>query len=83
MYIYNACMFSYFRPDLIQYEKLQKSNAMHNLNNAFKVAEEKLGVTPLLDAEGKSGFIKMGANDHIWRRSWGSHLFLMLRVSLN
>ena len=67
-------MFSCFRPDLIQYEKLQKSNAMHNLNNAFKVAEEKLGVTPLLDAEGKSGFIRMGANsDHILGQSWGSH----------
>ncbi|ESP01600.1 hypothetical protein LOTGIDRAFT_139452 [Lottia gigantea] len=39
------------RPDLIQYEKLQKSNAIHNLNNAFTVAEDKLGLTPLLDAE--------------------------------
>ena len=48
-----VCIFYRFRPDLIQYEKLQKSNAMYNLNNAFKVAEEKLGVTPLLDAEGK------------------------------
>ena len=42
----------HFRPDLIQYDKLQKSNGMHNLNNAFKIAEEKLGITPLLDAEG-------------------------------
>lgn len=25
---------------------------MHNLNNAFNVAEEKLGLTKLLDAEG-------------------------------
>ncbi|XP_050407107.1 spectrin beta chain isoform X3 [Patella vulgata] len=39
------------RPDLIQYEKLQKSNAVHNLNNAFTVAEEKLSLTPLLEAE--------------------------------
>ena len=39
------------RPDLIQYEKLSKSNAIHNLNNAFNVAEEKLGLTRLLDAE--------------------------------
>lgn len=39
------------RPDLIQYDKLQKSNAMHNLNNAFTVAEEKLGITKLLDPE--------------------------------
>ncbi|XP_021945798.1 spectrin beta chain isoform X7 [Folsomia candida] len=39
------------RPDLIQYEKLTHSNAMHNLNNAFNVAESKLGLTKLLDAE--------------------------------
>jgi len=39
------------RSDLIQFDKLSKSNAMHNLNNAFNVAEEKLGLTPLLDAE--------------------------------
>ncbi|GFS19194.1 spectrin beta chain [Elysia marginata] len=39
------------RPDLIQYEKLQKSNAMHNLNSAFTVAEDKLGLTSLLDPE--------------------------------
>ena len=29
-------------------EKLQKSNALHNLNNSFTVADEKLGLTPLL-----------------------------------
>ncbi len=39
------------RPDLIQYDKLSKSNAIHNLNNAFTVAEEKLGLTTLLDPE--------------------------------
>ncbi|XP_065158343.1 spectrin beta chain isoform X2 [Atheta coriaria] len=39
------------RPDIIQFDKLSKSNAMHNLNNAFNVAEDKLGLTPLLDAE--------------------------------
>lgn len=38
-------------PELIQYEKLSKSNAMFNLNNAFNVAEQKLGLTKLLDAE--------------------------------
>lgn len=42
-----------FRPDLIQYDKLQKSNALYNLNNAFEVAEEKLGLTRLLDPEGQ------------------------------
>uniref|UniRef100_A0A4D5R949 Spectrin beta chain n=1 Tax=Scolopendra viridis TaxID=118503 RepID=A0A4D5R949_SCOVI len=39
------------RPDLIQFDKLSKSNAMYNLNNAFNVAEQKLGLTKLLDAE--------------------------------
>ena len=40
------------RPDLIDYPKLSRSNAKHNLENAFTVAEEKLGLTKLLDAEG-------------------------------
>ncbi|XP_067118329.1 spectrin beta chain isoform X2 [Centruroides vittatus] len=39
------------RPDLIQYDKLSKSNAIYNLNNAFNVAEENLGLTRLLDPE--------------------------------
>lgn len=39
------------RPDLIQFDKLTKNNAMYNLNNAFNVAEDKLGLTKLLDAE--------------------------------
>uniref|UniRef100_A0A336LM29 Spectrin beta chain n=1 Tax=Culicoides sonorensis TaxID=179676 RepID=A0A336LM29_CULSO len=39
------------RPDLIQFEKLSKNNPIYNLNNAFNVAEDKLGLTKLLDAE--------------------------------
>ncbi|XP_077975326.1 spectrin beta chain, non-erythrocytic 1-like isoform X4 [Styela clava] len=39
------------RPDLIEYEKLKKTNAMGNLHNAFNVAEQKLGLTKLLDPE--------------------------------
>lgn len=39
------------RPDLIQYDKLSKSNAIHNLNNAFNVAEKELGLARLLDPE--------------------------------
>ncbi|XP_064621468.1 spectrin beta chain-like isoform X3 [Lineus longissimus] len=39
------------RPDLIQYEKLHKSNPMYNLENAFGVAEDRLGLTRLLDPE--------------------------------
>ncbi|XP_050300402.1 spectrin beta chain isoform X2 [Anthonomus grandis grandis] len=39
------------RPDLIQFDKLSKSNPIYNLNNAFNVAEDKLGLTKLLDAE--------------------------------
>lgn len=39
------------RPDLIQYDKLSKSEPIKNLNNAFQVAEDKLGLARLLDAE--------------------------------
>ena len=39
------------RPDLIEYNRLPKSNPMHNLNNAFNVAEQELGLVKLLDAD--------------------------------
>lgn len=41
------------RPDLIQYEKLTKANPVENLNNAFNAAEQKLGISKLLDTEGE------------------------------
>uniref|UniRef100_A0A3B5A4I7 Spectrin beta chain n=1 Tax=Stegastes partitus TaxID=144197 RepID=A0A3B5A4I7_9TELE len=39
------------RPDLVDYSRLKRSNPTHNLQNAFNVAEQKLGVTKLLDPE--------------------------------
>ncbi|KAM3919502.1 spectrin beta chain, erythrocytic isoform 1-T2 [Leptodactylus fuscus] len=39
------------RPDLINYDKLKKSNAKYNLENAFTVADKQLGITQLLDPE--------------------------------
>ncbi|XP_068608376.1 spectrin beta chain, erythrocytic [Brachionichthys hirsutus] len=39
------------RPDLVDYNTLKRSNPTHNLQNAFNVAEQKLGVTKLLDPE--------------------------------
>ncbi|XP_075330315.1 spectrin beta chain, non-erythrocytic 1-like isoform X2 [Odontesthes bonariensis] len=39
------------RPDLIDFDKLKKSNAHYNLQNAFNQAEQHLGLTKLLDPE--------------------------------
>ncbi|XP_056332566.1 spectrin beta chain, erythrocytic isoform X2 [Danio aesculapii] len=39
------------RPDLVDYGNLKRSNPTHNLQQAFNVAEKKLGVTKLLDPE--------------------------------
>ncbi|MGH0114937.1 UNVERIFIED_CONTAM: hypothetical protein FKN15_065861 [Acipenser sinensis] len=39
------------RPDLIEFSKLTKSNATHNLQEAFNSAEQHLGLTKLLDPE--------------------------------
>lgn len=41
------------RPDLVEYNKLKRSNPTHNLQSAFNVAEQQLGVTKLLDPEGE------------------------------
>lgn len=46
-------LFFFPRPDLVDYNKLKRSNPTHNLQSAFSVAEQKLGVTKLLDPEGK------------------------------
>ena len=43
------------RPDLIDYDNLQKSNAIYNLQNAFDVAEQQLGLAKFLDAEDVNG----------------------------
>ncbi|MGH0114477.1 UNVERIFIED_CONTAM: hypothetical protein FKN15_018796 [Acipenser sinensis] len=37
--------------DLVDFDKLKKSNPTHNLRHAFDVAEQQLGVTKLLDPE--------------------------------
>jgi len=42
----------WFRPDLIEYDKLSKSEPEMNLNLAFEVAETQLEIPQLLDAEG-------------------------------
>lgn len=39
------------RADLIQYDKLSKSNAIYNLDHAFDMAEKEFGLVKLLDAE--------------------------------
>ncbi|XP_072341625.1 spectrin beta chain, non-erythrocytic 1-like isoform X1 [Scyliorhinus torazame] len=39
------------RPDLVDFNKLKQSNATHNLQQAFNIAEQQLGVTKLLDPE--------------------------------
>uniref|UniRef100_A0A672RCJ3 Spectrin beta chain n=1 Tax=Sinocyclocheilus grahami TaxID=75366 RepID=A0A672RCJ3_SINGR len=46
------------RPDLIEFHKLTRSNATHNLQQAFNIAEQSLGLTKLLDPEGNEQFAK-------------------------
>ena len=49
---FNALIHAH-RPDLIAYEELIPSEHIDNLNNAFNLADEKLGIHKILDAEGK------------------------------
>ncbi|XP_064623906.1 spectrin beta chain, non-erythrocytic 2-like isoform X3 [Lineus longissimus] len=47
---FNALVHAH-RPDLIDYDELIPSEHIENLNNAFSVAQNELGIHPLLDAE--------------------------------
>ncbi|CAJ0934140.1 unnamed protein product [Ranitomeya imitator] len=47
---FNALIHAH-RPDLIDYHNLKSTQPLHNLNNAFNVADTKLGISKLLDAE--------------------------------
>lgn len=49
VHIFNQ--FSFFRPDLIEFDSLHADQHIPNLNNAFDVAEKELGLARLLDAE--------------------------------
>lgn len=48
---FNALIHAH-RPDLINFDKLNPEDHIKNLNNAFNVADDKLGIARLLDAEG-------------------------------
>ncbi len=48
--LYNLIANVFSRADLVQYDKLSKSNAMFNLNHAFNLAEKEFGLVKLLDA---------------------------------
>ncbi|XP_070576983.1 spectrin beta chain, non-erythrocytic 5-like isoform X4 [Ptychodera flava] len=47
---FNALIHAH-RPDLIRYNRLDPKDHIGNLNNAFDVAEDRLGIARLLDAE--------------------------------
>lgn len=47
---FNALIHAH-RPDLINFDSLNPSNHIENLNNAFDIAYRELGITRLLDAE--------------------------------
>ena len=73
------------RPDLIDFDKLKKSNANHNLQNAFNLAEQHLGLTKLLDPEGeKTNYYISGSNNnqtvHQSLRPCWQELFLFIWI---
>ena len=58
------------RPNLVDFDSLDPSNAHENLSNAFNLAEQEVGVLRLLDAEGK----KQKSTKSSWLVSlWQAH----------
>ncbi|XP_059157467.1 dystrophin-like isoform X5 [Physella acuta] len=47
---FNA-LIHHYRPDLFNYKHLLGKDNLHNLNHAFNIASDKLGIDKLLDAE--------------------------------
>lgn len=69
---FNALIHAH-RPDIIDYSSLVQKNHIDNLNNAFDVAQNELGIARILDAEGvytclESQNIEDNVTD--WNVSW-------------
>jgi spectrin beta len=54
---FNALIHAH-RPDLINFSALQPSRHIENLNNAFDIANNELGIPRLLDAEGLATLLR-------------------------
>lgn len=63
-----------FRPDLIDYDALNPSEHIRNLNTAFDVADKRLGLRKILDAEGIviSRTLMYNVKSALW---WSGQLF--------
>ena len=69
-----CALVDFYRPDLIDMERVQIQSNRENLEQAFEVAE-RLGVTRLLDAEGES-WLKFSVFGNIhYSFSWQVPLF--------
>lgn len=53
------------RPDLINFEKLRKDNALENLNYAFDVADKFLDIPKMLDADGTCFYMYTHRTRHL------------------
>lgn len=63
-----AALIHRHRPDLIDFNELDKAKPIHNMQYAFNVAEDKLQVASLLEAEGWSTSIGFVTQNIIYKK---------------
>ena len=71
------------RPDLVDYRQARQRSARQNLDMAFNIFERELGVTRLLDPEGRTFLIRGWMKLTGWLAAWDAFVTVTTVKSVN